>query len=391
MAGMANHDRLRDVYIGFEQGPIRPPSEAQSLLIRVTRNCPWNRCTFCPVYKSTKFSIRPVDHVLKDIDLVHRHVEALLALADDAGQIDRAEVSKLSHSIEEHERMAFFAAIKWMAGGMRSVFLQDANSLVIKPPELVRILEHLTARFPNVERITSYARSQTVARMTDDDLRAVGRAGLNRIHIGMESGSDDVLKMVKKGVTKAQHVAAGLKVKRAGIQLSEYVMPGLGGRALSDVHAAESADAVNQIDPDFIRLRSLAIPTSVPLYEAWASGEFEKCSDLMVAEETLRFIERLDGITSTVKSDHVLNLFEDLEGTLPQDKERMVEMIRAFVAMDPQRQCEYQVGRRLGVFRGLADMADPDALAQAQATCKQYNITPQNADTVINELMARFI
>lgn len=378
-------------YTGFEQGPIRPPSEAYSLLVRVTRNCPWNRCTFCPVYKGTKFSIRPVEHVKADIDSVHKYIEALRQTADASGYIHRAEISQMAENIEPGDSQAFMAALNWFAGGMRSVFLQDANSLIIKPADLVEILKHLKMRFPRVERITSYARSHTLARMKSSDLEALRDAGLNRLHIGLESGSDQVLKMVNKGATKETHIQAGRKVKRAGIELSEYYMPGLGGRALSEENALETADALNQINPDFIRLRHLAIPDSAPLSESYEAGRFDKCSDVMVADEILTFIKGLEGITSVVKSDHILNLFGDLEGTLPRDKERMTTILRTFLAMSPERQHLYLIGRRLGIFFCLSDMQEPHKLTKAEQAYRELGVTPANVDEITTRLAKRFI
>ena len=388
---MSRKRKTDESYQGFEQGPIRPPSEAYSLLIRVTRNCPWNRCTFCPVYKGSRFSIRTVDHVKRDIDSVHRYIEMIKNMADESGRILRSEVRKGIEDYEKLDPQAFNAALNWFAGGMNSVFIQDANSLIIKPSNLVEILIHLKKHFPWVERVTSYARSHTIARVKDHDLKAIRDAGLNRIHIGLESGSDEVLKMIKKGMTKETHIKAGLKVKKAGMELSEYIMPGLGGKKYSKIHALETADALNQINPDFIRLRTLAIPNFVELYEDYETGLFEKCTDIMMVEENKLLIESLDGITSVVKSDHILNLFENLEGTLPQDKERMLDIINDFLVMEPERQCLYQVGRRLGFFSRLSDMESPHRLNKAEKTCKELGITPENVDEVIDELMKRFI
>lgn len=378
-------------YDGFEQGPIRPPSEARSLLIRVTRNCPWNRCTFCPVYKGTRFSIRPVDHVKADIDVVHRYVEALRGMTDGSGRISRTRLNRLASDAEPGNRQALNAAWRWFAGDMKSVFLQDADSLIIKPPDLVEILEYLKTYFPEVERMTSYARSHTLARLRYDELRMIREAGLNRIHTGLESGSNEVLKLVKKGATKEMLIKAGLKVKRAGIELSEYYMPGLGGKALSEEHALESADALNRIDPDFIRLRTLAIPEDAPLFEEYAAGRFEKCTDVEVVEEILTFVEELKGITSIVKSDHILNLLGDLEGVLPDDQGHLIGIARAFLALDLDHQRLYQVGRRLGVFSGLSDMQDLRPLARAERACRELGVTSDNADEVIDQLMVRFI
>ena len=383
--------KTTEEYQGFEQGPIRPPSEAYSLLVRVTRNCPWNHCTFCPVYKETRFSIRPKAHVIKDIDSVYRSVKIIQKTADGGGKVPPAEIRRAAGNGDNVDPRAFNAALNWMSGGMRSVFIQDANSLIIKPSDLVEILTHLKTRFPWVERITSYARSHTIARISDDNLNAIKDAGLNRIHIGLESGSNKVLKMTQKGVTKETQVKAGLKVKKAGMELSEYVMPGLGGKAYSKEHAVETADALNQIDPDFIRLRTLAIPNSVAMYDDYETGRFEKCTDLMMAEEVLLFIESLNGITSVLKSDHILNLFQNLEGKFPEDKENMLDIIRRFLAMTPDRQCVYQVGRRLGFFSRLSDMENPRRLERAQKSCRQFGITPENVDEVIDELMKRFI
>jgi len=386
---LKNH--LTEEYKGFEQGPIRPPSEAYSLLVRVTRNCPWNRCTFCPVYKESRFSIRPVGHVKKDIDSVHRSVEIIRETAGKTGGAPLAEIRRVAGNYNDLDPSAFNAALNWVSGGMRSVFIQDANSLIIKPSDLVEILTHLKTRFPRVERITSYARSHTIARINDDHLKTLRDAGLNRIHIGLESGSDKVLKMAKKGVTKKTHILAGLKIKKAGMELSEYVMPGLGGKIFSEEHAIETADALNQINPDFIRLRTLAIPNSVELYDDYETGRFEKCTDPMMAKEILRFIESLNGITSVVKSDHILNLFQNLEGKLPGDKENMMDIVRRFLDMPPDRQCVYQVGRRLGFFSRLSDMKNRRRLERAEKACKAFGITPENVDEVIDELMKRFI
>ena len=223
-------DNNKKAYRGFEQGPIRPPSEANSLLIRVTRNCPWNRCTFCSVYKNERFSRRPVEHVIHDIDQVHSAVVLVLDAAGKDGMLTADQVNSLALQYAGESRQVFYTAVNWLYRGEGSVFLQDANSLIVKPEKLEQILKHLNACFPWITRITSYARSHTINRISDDDMQNLADAGLNRIHIGMESGSDKVLEKTLKGVSKAGHISAGRRVKSAGIQLSEYVMPGLGGR-----------------------------------------------------------------------------------------------------------------------------------------------------------------
>lgn len=370
-------------YSGFEQGPIRPPSEAASLLIRVTRNCPWNRCTFCPVYKGASFSLRPVEHVIADID----HVKQALHYLKNQNN----SFSNNQPLPESLDRTALQAAVNWMRGGMKSIFLQDANSLIIKPDNLITILLYLKKSFPWVERITSYARSHTIGRIADQKLKEMHDAGLNRIHIGMESGSDRVLEMVKKGSTKSDHIRAGIKVKKAGMELSEYVMPGLGGKNLSKDHALETADALNQINADFIRLRSLAVPGHVELHDDISTGLFTKLTDFETAKEIKLFLEKLQGITSTLKSDHILNLFEEVEGKYPEDKEKMISVINDFLELPDEEKMIYQVGRRTGVFRKLQDLNDPIRRNHAVKSCERFDITVENVDDIIEELIKRFI
>lgn len=375
----------------FEQGPIRPPSEARSLLIRVTRNCPWNHCTFCPVYKGARFSVRPEAHVIDDIDAIHRCLSMLKSLVDASGRLDRQDLDERTAGLAPQERQAFSAALNWYAGGMHAIFLQDANSLVVKPDQLVRILRHLRFRFPWVDRITSYARSHTIARISDGDLLQMREAGLNRVHIGLESGSDAVLGLVRKGVDKRSQIKAGRKVKKAGMELSEYVMPGLGGKAFSREHAIETADALNQIDPDFIRLRTLAIPRSLPLAEAQGDGRFVKLNDSEMVREIRLFVDHLDGIGSMIVSDHILNLFEEVQGRLPEAKPAILAVLDRFLALPDQDQVRFQVGRRLGLFSRLADINNPKRRAKVDAFCVQYGITPDNVDAMIDEMMTRFI
>jgi hypothetical protein len=336
--------------------------------------------------------VRSVEHVKRDIDLVLQNTRKLRLIAGSTGRIPRPLLHRAAEGMDPREQPAFSAAYRWLyAGGMKSVFLQDANSLVIKPDQMVEILAYLAERFPSVERITTYARAHTIARMADGDLAAIGRTGLNRIHIGLESGSDEVLKRVLKGVTKKLHIEAGLKVKAAGMELSEYYMPGLGGEELWQTHALETADALNKINPDFIRLRTLAIPPGAPLFNDCTAGRFSKCAEVTVVKELLLFLQHLDGITSAVTSDHVLNLLSDLEGRLPEDKEHMIGITQAFLAMDPGSRMVYQIGRRFGIFSSLADMDDPHRMDAAKNACEALRVTADNVDGVTAELMQRFI
>ena len=383
--------RSRDRYRGFEQGPIRPPSEAYSLLVRLTRNCPWNRCTFCSVYKGRQFSPREPDNIIRDIDLIQTYVSKIRSEFDTGKIPDQGAVHTLYQQQDVKDRVAFNAAMNWYISGMTSVFLQDANSLIMRPDRLIRVISHLKACFPEIQRITSYARSHTLLRIKLADLERIGAAGLNRIHIGMESGSDKVLARINKGVTKAGHVRAGKKVRAAGIELSEYIMPGMGGIDLTIEHAMETASALNSINPEYIRIRTLAVIPGTQLSRDQDDGSFEKASDAMVAKELRLFLESLDGIDSMVKSDHILNLFETLEGRLPQDKEKMIQVIDRFFDLPEEERVIYQVGRRMGFFRGPEDMANSPHLTQVKEACIGFGVTPDNVDEIINQLMKRFV
>ena len=379
---MPNRPASQDMtYEGFEQGPIRPPSEAHSLLLRVTRNCPWNHCTFCPVYKGARFSVRPVAHILQDIDAVYEAMQHL----------GKGPAAPLSERRAAGDPRAGAAARNWGRYGRRQVFLQDANSLVVAPGDLTAILGHLKARFTEVTRITSYARSSTIANLEAGALADLRGAGLSRIHIGMESGANEVLKMVRKGATQRLHIRAGLKVKAAGMELSEYYMPGLGGRTWLEANAVETAAALNEINPDFIRLRTLAIPAHIPLHEDWAAGRFQKATDVETAQELLLFLESLSGITSAIRSDHILNLLPEVDGQLPQDQGRLVRIVGAFLRLEPELQNIYRVGRRLGLLSGLGDLDDPGKMARVEAVCRQYGLRPDDVDAVTDDLMRRFI
>ena len=369
-------------YTGIEVGPIRPPSEAYSLLIRISRNCPWNQCRFCGLYKGKKFSVRPTEHVKKDIDQIKEWIDLL-----EAGS-NNFNFEKLK---DENTIWIFQMVKQWYEGGMESIFLQDANNLFINPDEMTEILRYLRLNFPKVERITTYGRSQTIAKISDEHLKAFAEAGLNRIHIGMETGSDTVLKLVRKGVDKKAHIIAGQKVKKAGIELSEYFMPGLGGNEYSSENALETADALNQINPDFIRIRTLAIPDNLLLTKDYKDGLFTRTNDITMVKELLSLVKNLDGITSYLKSDHIVNLLEEVQGRFPEDKAKMIAIMEAFLALPEKEQIIFRIGRRTGYMAELSDLNSSRERTKIEEIIAQYNIDGSNVDTVCDDLIKRYI
>ncbi|OGP57250.1 MAG: coproporphyrinogen III oxidase [Deltaproteobacteria bacterium RBG_13_61_14] len=378
---------------GFEQGPIRPPSEAYSLLLRVTRNCPWNRCAFCPVYKPAKFSRRSREEVLADIQAMRLWLDEIKARSWQLGAAGDLSLPTLA-AVERRdpENPYLRALLLFLLGGAETVFLQDADSLVIPTDNLVAILQSLRETFPTIQRITSYARAQTLSRRTKEELTEIRKAGLNRIHVGLESGSDRVLEKMSKGVTAERQIRAGRNVKAAGMELSEYVMPGLGGRELWQEHALETARVLNAIAPDFIRLRSLAVPPGAPLFAMVEAGEFQPPNDLEIARELRLFLESLEGITSRIVSDHILNLFPEIEGRLPEDQPRLLALLDRFLRLGESEQMVYILGRRLGLMDSLDDREREPARGRVlELLARLQAKTHDDLDRVIREVMTRFI
>lgn len=384
-------DKKTQTYQGYEQGPICPTNDAYSLLLRLIRNCPWNRCSFCPTYKKQKFSIRPVEDIIKDIDLVRTYIDRLLQENALPIAFDQERIHSIYTNFEVRDRVAFNNAVKWYTSGMTSIFLQDANPLVMKPKDLLFILKHIKDAFPQTESIATYARSSTILQLPDGTLEQLHKLGLNRIHVGVESGSNLVLNRMRKGVDRFGHIKACKRIRQAGIELYTYVMPGLGGFDLSIEHALETAEVLNAINPDVIKIRTLGLSPSTELAHWQLRGMFEKPGDAMIATELRLMLVTLDNIQSRIKSDHILNLFETVTGKMPHDKEKMIGIIDRFFELEPKERILYQIGRRMGFFKGLEDMDTSSRMDQVHLACKNYGVTPKNVDQILDRLMMRFV
>jgi radical SAM superfamily enzyme YgiQ (UPF0313 family) len=283
----------------FEQydfPPFRPPNEARSVLIRLTRGCPWNKCEFCAMYKQVKFEIKPLEEVKSDV---------LKA------------------------RQIYPAA--------SSMFLGDSDNLVHN--NLPEIMAFIREAFPEVERVTAYARAKTILRRKMDFLVAVRKAGLDRLHIGLESGDAVVLERLRKGVTPEEMIEAGRKAKEAGFDVSFYVLCGAGGKDRWREHAEGSARVLNKARPDFIRLRTLTIQNGTPLREKKDKGDFAVTPPLERLKEVELFIASLALKDCFLASDHLTNylwagdtvFYRGVAGELPGDKEAMLQAVRRAV------------------------------------------------------------
>jgi radical SAM superfamily enzyme YgiQ (UPF0313 family) len=338
--------------IPYEIGPIRPPSEVASLLIRVTRNCPWNRCVFCPVYKGEKFSMRPVEDVKNDI----------------------------TTAFEIH------------GDSYRKAFLQDANSICVKTDDLVEILEHLRTTFPGITRVTTYGRAKNIARRPVEELVRLKEAGLSRIHIGLESGSQKVLDMMNKGVSVEQQIEAGKRVKASGISLSEYIILGGGGKEYLEEHVVDTARVISAIDPDFIRVRTLRIVENTPLHEMEARGDFNRSSEVEVIRELRLMIQNFEEITSQFESDHSLNLLMEIRGKFPGAKGRILSIIDRFLSFSSEEQEIFILGRRMGALRCLNDL-DMDSLLvrEIKSVITKLRENGESPEDAAYQLMGRLI
>lgn len=246
--------------LSFEIGNYRSPSEARSLLFRMTRNCPWNRCGFCGTYRAGKFEVRPVKELKADIDNMKTIDSVILdvshALGFEGGVNDVLlnviqNINPLYYGNESYRMISHWRLYEQMTG-----FLQDADSMMMKPDDFIEAVRYLRKSMPDITRLTTYARSQTVY-SRKNHLSEIS-PWLDRLHIGLETGDPELLRLIHK-VGKKQpddvQILAGQRAKAAGFEVSEYYMPGLGGIEKMEDNARNTAEAINEINPHYVRLR----------------------------------------------------------------------------------------------------------------------------------------
>jgi radical SAM superfamily enzyme YgiQ (UPF0313 family) len=337
----------------FELGPIRPVDEANSLLIRTTRSCPWNKCDFCVNYKGMPFSIRTMEEIRTDIE----------------------------------------AAAKYYTGRpFDTCFLQDGDSFIMKTTDLLEILTLLKKYFPTLTRISSYGRAQTMIKKSPEEMKEICDAGLNTLYCGMESGSDNVLHNINKGTTSEELIRSACMAKQAGMVISEFIILGLGGQKLWKEHALETARVLNEINPDFIRVLTIGVKKGSGLEKQLAEGDYTLQTEKNIIEEQRLLIENLNGITSYYKNHHGVDLLMEARGQLPEDKEKLLAIMDRYLNLSNEESNIYTMGKRLGFYNCLDDMNDKHLRLQVEGKLAEIqSIYPGQLDEVFHYLREQVV
>lgn len=271
----------------YEGIVYRPPSEARSLIIQVTIGCAHNTCTFCNMYKAKKFRVRNMLEILSDL--------------------------------EEASRSRY-------AGYIEKVFLADGDALVMKTEELLTILSAVRRLFPQVTRVASYGTAQDILRKTEEELKQLKEAGLGIVYMGAETGDNEILKYINKGVTAEEVIAAGQKLKRCGIQTSVTLISGLGGRGKVKEHALSCAKLITEMNPEYASFLTLRLYEGTPMYDDVVEGRFERITPDEIVDEMEIFLTHVDSPGTVFRTNHASN-YVVLAGDLNEDIPAMLKML----------------------------------------------------------------
>jgi len=279
--------------LNYEEPLFRPPSEADSIILQITSGCSWNKCVFCEMYTSKKFKIKPQEVVLK-------------------------EITNLSKYNFEH----------------RKLFLADGNPMVLSAEKLLEILNSIKQNLPRIRRVTTYSTPRDILSKSNEELRSLQKAGLSMLYIGIESGDDEVLKMVNKSETYNSTLEGLLKAKEAGIKLSVIILNGLGGLKYSKQHAVNSAKILNEIQPEFASSLILSFPYGENHYKTKFNGDYQSMSNIELLEEMEIFISHTNLQSTIYRSNHASN-YISLSGVLSKDKEMFLRQLQ-FAINNPE-------------------------------------------------------
>lgn len=264
----------------YEGIVYRPPSEARSLIVQVTIGCAHNTCTFCNMYKAKDFRVRSMEEIMEDLREAHNSYGAYV----------------------------------------QKVFLADGDALVLQTEKLLEILKAVRELFPNCTRVASYGTAQDILRKSEEELKSLQKAGLGIVYVGAESGDDEILASICKGVTAEELKAAGQKLKRCGIQTSVTLISGLGGRSKVEEHARSCAELISAMNPDYASFLTLRLYEGTPMYDDVVTGRFERITADEIVDEMKIFLEHVDSPGTVFRTNHASNyvvLAGNLNGDIP--------------------------------------------------------------------------
>ena len=294
--------------ISSEGYVYNPPSEDKGLVLRVAAGCSHNACTFCGMYQNVRFRVKPLDELLPLI-----------------------------------------AEAKERTPNLRRVFIGDGNALAAPTTELLPILQRLKSTFPTVSAISCAARASDLLEKTPADLALLHDVGLSLIYLGVESGDDEVLRRINKGVTADDVIKAGQAADKAGIELSTMIILGLGGKELTEAHAIHTADILNALSPAMLGIMTLLPRAGTPLERQIAFEQFQRLNRQETLQELMTLLTRLDlHRPSILRASHIYN-FVDLAGTLPEDKESLLAQVRQRLEEEPTTEKEL-IYKNYGIF-----------------------------------------
>ena len=349
----------------IDMGPMGPIGEGEALILRVNHNCPWNRCLFCHVYKGKKFSYRNVSEIKRDVDVIRKIVDLIENTSWDIGfqgRINREIIMETARRFPQiygidafhptQENVLALSTLNnvanWLLCGAKRVFLQDANALIMSPAELVEVLSYIREIFPTVQTITSYARSKTCSRRSLKELQALHEAGLSWVFVGIESGCDDILNHMQKGVKAGEHINGGKKIRAAGIDMAAFVMPGLAGSSaeMGKRHMLETIEVLNAVRPNEVRVRSLAVQENTPLYSKWEGGEFEPAAEDQMIDEIEMLIKGLE-FDCIIETLQMTNTLFNIKGRLSEMRGDILSRIADYKGLSPLERAGFRLKRYL--------------------------------------------
>jgi radical SAM superfamily enzyme YgiQ (UPF0313 family) len=283
----------------YEGNIIRPPSEANSILLQVTVGCSRNKCTFCGTYKGERFRIKSDAIIMEDIDFAAKYCKR-----------------------------------------QRRVFLCDGDALIIPQKRLSKILGEIEKRLPWVTRVGLYANAKALNMKTAEELMELKSHGVGIFYLGLETGDDVTLKKIRKGASSGQMIEMGIKAKQAGIKLSITVLLGIAGPQRSQIHAMETGRVLSAIDPDYVGALSLMLIPGTPLYQDYQSGEFRLIEPREMLAELRTMIASTNLTRGLFHANHASN-YLPIRARLPKDKEPTIRLIDAALAGEVPLKPEY--------------------------------------------------